>query len=45
MNAYGFSAIFMCICDMFFETLANIDFAGYAHDNTSCTYFLNIENV
>ena len=29
----------------FFETPANIDFVGYADDNTSYTYFSNIENV
>ena len=29
----------------FFETPANIDFAGYADDNTLYTYFSNIENV
>ena len=33
------------ICDMFFETPANIDFAGYAEDNTPYTHSLNIENV
>ena len=26
------------ICDMSFETLENIDFAGYADDNTTYTY-------
>ena len=30
---------------MFFETAANIDFAGYADDNTPYTYSSNIENV
>ena len=30
------------ICDMFFETLANIDFAGYADDNTPYTYSSDI---
>ena len=25
-------------CDMFLETLENIDFAGYADDNTPYTY-------
>ena len=30
---------------MFFETPANIDFAGYADDNTPYTYSSNIENV
>ena len=33
------------ICDMLFETPANIDFAGYAEDNTPYTHSLNIENV
>ena len=32
-------------CDMFFETPANIDFAGYIDDNTPYTYSSNIENV
>ena len=30
---------------MFFETPANIDFAGYADNNTLYTYSSNIENV
>ena len=30
---------------MFFETLANIDFARYADHNTPCTYSSNIENM
>ena len=30
---------------MFFETPANIDFAGYADDNTPYTYSSNIKNV
>ena len=30
---------------MFFETPANIIFAGYADDNTIYTYSSNIENV
>ena len=30
---------------MFFETPANIDFAGYADDNTLYTYSSNIDNV
>ena len=30
---------------MFFETPANIGFAGYADDNTLYTYFSNKENV
>ena len=30
---------------MFFETPVNIDFAGYADDNTSYTYSSNIKNV
>ena len=29
----------------FFETPANIDFAGYTDDNTPYTYSSNIENV
>ena len=29
----------------FFETPANIDFAGYADDNTPYTYSSNIKNV
>ena len=33
------------ICDMFFETLENIDFAGYADDNTPYTYSSKIEHV
>ena len=33
------------ICDMFFETPKNIDFAGYADDNTPYTYSSNIEEV
>ena len=33
------------ICDMFFEIPANIDFAGYADDNTPYIYFSNIKNV
>ena len=33
------------ICDIIFETPANIDFAGYADDNNPYTYSLNIENV
>ena len=33
------------ICDMFFETPENIDFAGYANDNTPYTYFSKIEHV
>ena len=33
------------ICDMFFETPANIDFAGYADGNTPYTYSSNIKNV
>ena len=32
-------------CDMFFVTLANIDFAGYADDNTPYAYSSNIKNV
>ena len=30
---------------MSFETPANIDFAGYANDNTPYTYSSNIKNV
>ena len=30
---------------MFFWNTTNIDFAGYADDNTFYTYFSNIENV
>ena len=30
---------------MFFETPANIDFAGYADDNVPYTYSSNITNV
>ena len=33
------------ICDMIFETPANIEFAGYADDNTPYTYSSNIKNV
>ena len=33
------------ICDMFFETPANIDFAGYADDNSPYTYSANIKNM
>ena len=33
------------ICDMFFETPANIDFAGYADENTPYTYSSSIKNV
>ena len=33
------------ICDMFFETPKNIDFVGYADDNTPYTYSSNIEEV
>ena len=31
------------ICDMFFKTQENIDFAGYADDNTPYTYSSKIE--
>ena len=31
------------ICDMFFETPKNIDFSGYADDNSPYTYSSNIE--
>ena len=30
---------------MFFETPANIEFAGYVDDNTPYTYSSNIKNV
>ena len=33
------------ICDMFFETPKNIDFAGYTDDNTSYTCSSNIDEV
>ena len=33
------------ICDMFFKTPENVDFAGYAHDNTPYTYSSKIEHV
>ena len=33
------------ICDMFFEIPENIDFAGYADDNTSYTYSSKTEHV
>ena len=33
------------ICDMFFETPTNNDFAGYADGNTPYTYSSNIKNV
>ena len=33
------------ICDIFFETPANIDIAEYADDNTPYTYSSNIKNV
>ena len=33
------------ICDMVFETPANIDFAGHADGNTPYTYSLNIDNL
>ena len=33
------------ICDMFFEIPENIDFAGYADDNTPYTYSSKIEDV
>ena len=33
------------ICDMFFETPENIDFAGYVDDNTPYTYFSKIKHV
>ena len=33
------------ICDMFFKTPENIDFAGYADDNTPYTYSSKIEHV
>ena len=36
---------YIYICDMFFETPKNIDFAGYADDNTPYTCSSNIEEV
>ena len=33
------------ICDMFFETPKNIDFAGHADDSTPYTCSSNIEEV
>ena len=33
------------ICQMFFETLENIDFAWYANNNTPYTYSSKIEHV
>ena len=33
------------ICDLFFETLENIDFAGYANDKLLFTYSSKIEDV
>ena len=33
------------ICDLFFETPGNIDFTGYADDNTPYTYSSKIEHV
>ena len=33
------------ICDMFFETPKNIDFAGYADDNTPYKCSSNIDEV
>ena len=33
------------ICDMFFETSKNIDFGGYADDNTPYTCSSDIEEV
>ena len=36
---------YICISDIFFETPANIDFAGYADDNSPYTYSSNIKNV
>ena len=34
----------ICICNIFFEMLKNIDFAGYADDNTPYTYSSDIED-
>ena len=34
---------YIYICDMFFETSKNIDFTGYADDNTPYTCSSNIE--
>ena len=42
MNLYG---LLLYLCEMFFETQANIDFAGYADDKTLYTYSWNIESV
>ena len=33
------------ICDIFFETPENVDFVGYADDNTPYTYSSKIEHV
>ena len=33
------------ICDTFFETSENIEFVGYADDNTLYTYFSKIEHL
>ena len=33
------------ICDMFFETSENINFAGYVDDNTPYTYSSKTEHV
>ena len=35
----------ICISDMFFKTPENIDFAGYADDNTPYTYSSKIKHV
>ena len=35
----------LLFCYMFFETPTNIDFAGYANNNTPCTYSSYRENV
>ena len=37
--------IYIYICGISFNTPANIDFAGYANDNTPYTYSSYIENV
>ena len=35
----------ICIFDMFFETPENINFAGYADDNTPYAYSSKIEQI
>ena len=36
---------YLYICDLFFETPSNIEFAGYADDNTPYTYSSDIQTV